>query len=43
MNTDPPPVIDPGERDELDGVFHHPVNETGLPDPPETPTPPVPE
>jgi hypothetical protein len=28
MNTGPTPVIDPGERDELDDVFHRPVNET---------------
>jgi hypothetical protein len=40
MNTDPPPIIDPGERDELDGVFHHPVNDTEVPEPP---TPPIPE
>ncbi len=43
MNTDPPPVIDPGERGELDEVFHRPVNETEPPEQPEHPTPPIPE
>jgi hypothetical protein len=51
MNTDPTPVIDPGERDELDAIFHHPGNETGAnptSDMPEVldpvdPEPPLPE
>jgi outer membrane biosynthesis protein TonB len=47
MNTDPTPVIDPGERDDLDDVFHRPVNDTApvpdQPDQPDQPTPPFPE
>jgi hypothetical protein len=46
MNTDPVPPIDPGERDELDDIFHHLVNETGT-DPtadiPEIPEPEQPD
>ncbi len=29
MNTDPTPVIDPGERDELEEIFHRPVDDAG--------------
>jgi hypothetical protein len=41
MNTDPPPIIDPGERDELEEIFHRPGNETGAD--PTSDTPEVPE
>jgi hypothetical protein len=51
MNTEPPPVLDPGERGELDGIFHRPVNGTevdpsfDMPDFPDPvdPEPPPPE
>ncbi len=29
MNTDPTPVIDPGEREELEDIFHRTGNATG--------------
>jgi hypothetical protein len=42
MNTDPTPDIDPGERDELNEIFHHPVNETGVDPASDTPNIPDP-